>query len=149
MGNDTIYTNTIVRKKARENDVTSCAVTSGHVTSVHVTSISQTTSGHAQLHISFYCYGKKKARESHSGHVQNILPVMTSLRVTWRHIRSGPLPMTSLPVTHTQWHAPLCSPWNIPWAAPQAHRRVSNINFDIWKTNYGRGVSINIPCKIY
>jgi hypothetical protein len=36
MRNDTFYTNTIVRKKRGENDVTS-----GHVTSVHVTSISQ------------------------------------------------------------------------------------------------------------
>jgi hypothetical protein len=31
--------------------------------------------------------------------------------------------------------------------APQAHSRVSNINIDIWKTNYGVGVSINIPLK--
>jgi hypothetical protein len=60
MRNDTFYTNTIVRKKRGENDVTSCAVTSGHVTSVHVTSISHATSGHAQLYISYYCYGKKK-----------------------------------------------------------------------------------------
>ena len=61
MGNDTIYTNTIVRKKARENDVTSCAVTSGHVTSVHVTSISHATSRHAQLCICYICYSKKKS----------------------------------------------------------------------------------------
>jgi hypothetical protein len=61
MRNDTFYTNTIVRKKRGENDVTSCAVTSGHVTSVHVTSISHATSGHAQLYISYYCYGKKKS----------------------------------------------------------------------------------------
>jgi hypothetical protein len=26
--------------------------------------------------------------------------------------------VTSLPETHTQWHAPLCSPRNIPWAVP-------------------------------
>jgi hypothetical protein len=77
MRNDTFYINTIVRKKRGENDVTS-----GHVTSVHVTSISHATSGHAQLYISYYCYGKKKARECPSGHVQNILPVMTSLPVT-------------------------------------------------------------------
>jgi hypothetical protein len=56
MRNDTFYTNTIVRKKRGENDVTS-----GHVTSVHVTSISHATSGHAQLYISYYCYGKKKS----------------------------------------------------------------------------------------
>ena len=34
-------------------------------------------------------------------------------------------------------------------SAPQAHSRVSNINFDISKKNYGREVSINIPWKIY
>ena len=61
MCNDTFYTNTIVRKKRGENDVPSYAVTSGHVTSVHVTSISHATSGHAQLYISYYCYGKKKS----------------------------------------------------------------------------------------
>ena len=56
MHNDTFYTNIIVRKKRGENDVTS-----GHVTSVHVKSISHATSGHAQLYISYYCYGKKKS----------------------------------------------------------------------------------------
>jgi hypothetical protein len=65
MRNDTFYTNTIVRKKRGENDVTSCAVTSGHVTSVHVTSISHATSGHAQLYISYYCFGKKKSAGMH------------------------------------------------------------------------------------
>jgi hypothetical protein len=34
-------------------------------------------------------------------------------------------------------------------SAPQAHSRVSNINFDIWNIFYGGGVSINIPWKIY
>ena len=53
---------------------------------------------------------RKKARECPYGHVSNILPVMTSLPVTWRHFRSGPLPVRSIPVTHTQWHTPLCSP---------------------------------------
>jgi hypothetical protein len=43
MRNDTFYTNTIVRTKRGENDVTS-----GHVTSVHVTSISHATIGTAQ-----------------------------------------------------------------------------------------------------
>jgi hypothetical protein len=38
----------------------------------------------------------------------------------WRHFRSG-----SLPVTHTQWLAPLCSPRNIPWPVPIHY-------FDIW-----------------
>ena len=28
----------------------------------------------------------------------------------WRHLRPGPLPVTSFPVTHTQWPASLCSP---------------------------------------
>jgi hypothetical protein len=56
MRNDTFYTNTIVRTKRGGNDVTS-----GHVTSVHVTSICHATSGHAQLYISYYCYGKKKS----------------------------------------------------------------------------------------
>jgi hypothetical protein len=51
MRNDTFYTNTIVRKKRGEN----------YVTSGHVTSISHATSGHAQLYISYYCYGKKKS----------------------------------------------------------------------------------------
>jgi hypothetical protein len=111
MRNDTFYTNTIVRKKRGEN-----YVTSGHVTSVHVTSISHTTSGHSQFYISYYCDG-------------NALPDMcrTYFRLwrhyrsrdfMWRHFRLGPLPVTSLPVTHTQWHAPLCSPRNIPWAVP-------------------------------
>ena len=77
MRNDTFYINTIVRKKRGENDVTS-----GHVTSVHVTSISHATSGHAQLYISYYCYGKKKSAGKPFRHVQNILPVMTSLPVT-------------------------------------------------------------------
>jgi hypothetical protein len=58
MRNDTFYTNTIVRKKRGENDATS-----GHVTSVHVTSISHVTSGHAQLYISYYCYGKENSAE--------------------------------------------------------------------------------------
>ena len=83
MRNETFYTNTMVRKKRGENDVTS-----GHVTSVHVTSICHATSVHAQLYISYYCYGKKKARECPSGHVQNILPVMTSLPVTWLRVTS-------------------------------------------------------------
>ena len=56
MRNDTFYTNTIVRKKRGEKDVTS-----GPVTSVHVTSISHATSGHVQLYISYYCYAKKKS----------------------------------------------------------------------------------------
>ena len=56
MRNDTFYTNIIVRKKHGGNNVTS-----GHVTSVHVTSVSHATSGHAQLYISYYCYGKKKS----------------------------------------------------------------------------------------
>jgi hypothetical protein len=60
MRNDTFYTNTIVGKKRVESDVTS-----GHVTSVHFTSISHATSGHAQLYISYYCYGKKKSAGMH------------------------------------------------------------------------------------
>jgi hypothetical protein len=56
MRNDTFYTNTIVRTKRGENDVTS-----GHVISVDVTCISHATSGHSQLYISYYCYGKKKS----------------------------------------------------------------------------------------
>ena len=63
MHNAIFYTNTMVRKKRGENDVTSCIVTSGHVTSGHVISINHDTSGHAQWYISYYHYGKKKARE--------------------------------------------------------------------------------------
>jgi hypothetical protein len=33
-------------------------------------------------------------------------------------------------------------------SAPQAHSKVSNINFDIW-IFFVQDVSINIPCKIY
>ena len=64
MHNDTFYTNIIVKKK-QENGITSCAVIFGHVTSVHVTSISHATSGHGQLYISYYCYGKKKSARMH------------------------------------------------------------------------------------
>ena len=124
MHNDTFYTNIIVRKKRGENDVTS-----GHVASVHVTSISVATSGHAQLYISYYCYGKKKKRG-------NALPSMcrTYFRLwryfrsrdfMWRQFRSGPLSVTSLPVTHSQWYVPLCSPRNILWPVPIHY-------FDIW-----------------
>ena len=45
--------------------------------------------GHAQWYILYYCHSKKKARKK-SWHVQNILP--------WRHLRSWPLPVTSLTV---------------------------------------------------
>ena len=39
--------------------------------------------------------------------------------------------------------------WRAGWvSAPQAHSRVSNINFDIWFA-FWMGVSINILCKIY
>ena len=54
----------------------------------------------------------------------------------WRHFRSGPLPVTSLPATHAQWPAPLCSPRNMPWAVPKYY-------FDIWIL----GVTINNPWK--
>ena len=108
MRNETFYTNTMVRKKRGENDVTS-----GYVTSVHVTSICHATSVHAQLYISYYCYGKKKARECPSDMCRTYFRLWRHFRsheFIWRHLRSGPLPVTSLPVTHTQWHAPLCSP---------------------------------------
>ena len=107
MRNDTFYTNTIVRKKRGENDVTS-----GHVTSVHVTSISHATSGHAQLYLPGMCRTYFRLWRH-----------FRSRDFMWRHFRSGPLPVTSLPVTHTQWHAPLCSPRNIP---------VPIHYFDIW-----------------
>ena len=77
MHNDTFYTNTIVRKRRGENDVAS-----GHMTSVHVTSISHAAS---VMHICTFrttAMVIKKARECPSEHVQNILPVMTSLPVT-------------------------------------------------------------------
>ena len=77
MRNDTFYTNSIVRKKRGENDVTS-----GHVTPVHVTSISHATFGHEQWYILYYYYSKKKRRGCTSGHAQNILPVMASFPVT-------------------------------------------------------------------
>jgi hypothetical protein len=105
MHNDTFYTNTIVRKKRGENDVIS-----GHVTSVHVTSISHATSGHAQLYISYYCYGKKKARECPSEHVQNILPVMTSLPVRWLHVTSFLVKAASGDVTSSNAYAMTRSP---------------------------------------
>ena len=106
MRNDTFYTNTIVRKMRGENDATS-----GHVTSVHVTSISHATSGHFRT----TAMVRKKAR---------------SRDFMWRHFRSGPLPVTSLPVTHTQWHAPPLRPpkyslscpdtllWYLDWGDP-------------------------------
>jgi hypothetical protein len=62
--------------------------TSGDVNrSRHLTSGSHV--GHAQWYILYYYYIKKKTPEK-SGHAQNILP--------WRHFRSVPLPVISLPV---------------------------------------------------
>ena len=105
MRNDTFYTNTIVRKKRGENDVTSCAVTSGHVTSVHVTSISHATSGHGQLYISYYCYGKKKSARMCRTYFR-LWRHFPSRNFMWRHFWLGSLPVTSLPLPHTQWPAP-------------------------------------------
>ena len=116
MRNDTFYTNTIVRKSAGENDVTS-----GHVISFMSHPLSMLLPVMHNCTFRTTDMVRKKARECPSVHVQNILPVMTSLPVRdfiWRHFLSGPLPVTSLPETHTQWHAPLCSPRNIPWAVP-------------------------------
>jgi hypothetical protein len=87
MRNDTFYTNTIVRKK------------SGN--SVHVTSICHATSGHAQLYISYYCYGMKKSAgmpfrtcaehisgyDVTSGHVTSCDVISGQGRFRWRHFQ--------------------------------------------------------------
>jgi hypothetical protein len=125
MRNDTFYTNTIVRKKSGK--MTSLPVPSLPVTWLPFMSHPLAILLPVMRNCTFRTTAmvRKKARECPSSHVQNILPVMTSLPVTWRHFRSGPLPVTSLPVTHTQWRAPLYSPRNIPWAVPIHY-------FDIW-----------------
>jgi hypothetical protein len=78
---------------------------------------------------------RKKARECPSGHVQNILPVMTSLPVTWLHVTSFPVRAASGDVTSSNAYAMARSPLLPPkyslscpdtllWYldAPQAHR---------------------------
>jgi hypothetical protein len=114
MRNDTFYTNTIVRKKARENDVTSCTVTSGQVTTVHVTSINHATSGHVQLYISYYYYGKKK---SAGMPLRACVEHTSGYDVTSGHVTSFPIRAASGEVTssnaYAMAHSPLL-PRNIP-----------------------------------
>jgi hypothetical protein len=105
MRNDTFYTNTIVRKTRGENDVTS-----GHVTSVHVTSISHATSVMHNCAFRTTAMVRKKARECLSGHVQNILPVMTSLPDMLLRVTSFPVRAASGDVTSSNAYAMARSP---------------------------------------
>jgi hypothetical protein len=122
MRNDTFYINTIVRTKR------------GKLTSLPVTWLPFMPHPLAMLlPVMHNCTFRTTAMVKKRG---TALPDMcrTYFRLwrhfrshdfMWRHLRSGPLPVTSLPVTHTQLHAPLCSPRNIPWAVPIHY-------FDIW-----------------
>jgi hypothetical protein len=89
--------------------MTSLPVTSLPVTSLSVTSLSVTSHPVAMLlsvmSNDTFCITTivRKKRGCTSEHAQNILPVMTSLPLKWLHatsLQSGPLPVTSIPVTH-------------------------------------------------
>ena len=75
MHNDTYYTNTMVRKKRGENDVTF-----GHVTSFMSHPLAMLLPVMHNCTFRATAMVRKKAREWPSEHVQNVLPVMTSLR---------------------------------------------------------------------
>jgi hypothetical protein len=72
-------------------------MTSLPVTSLPVTSGSHATSGHAQWYILYYYYSKEKAREK--CHFRACAGHTSVTNVTSGNFRSGPLPVTSLPVT--------------------------------------------------
>jgi hypothetical protein len=80
----------------------------------HVTSGSHATFGHEQWYILYYYYSQKKPRGCTYGHAQNILPVMTSLPITWLHVTSFPVWAASGDVTSSNAcvmaRSPLLSP---------------------------------------
>jgi hypothetical protein len=128
MRNDTFYTNTIVRKM--RGQMTSLPVPSLPVTWLPVMSHALAMLIPAMSNGTFRTTTmvKKKKRECTSGHVQNILPVMTSLPVTWFHVTSFPVRAVSGHVTSSISYAMARStllPRNMPWA-------VSIYYFDIW-----------------
>jgi hypothetical protein len=105
MRNDTFYTNAIVRKKR------------GEITSLPVTWLPFMPHPLAMLlpvmhNCTFVTSAivRKKARECPSGHVQNILPVMTSLPVIWLHVTSFPVRAASGDVTSSNACAMARSP---------------------------------------
>ena len=127
MRNDTFYTNTIVRKK--RGKITSLPVRSLPVTWLPVMSHPLDMLIPAMSNGTFRTTTMvKKKRECTSGHVQNILPVMTSLPVTWFHVTSFPFRATSGHVISSNAYPMARSPLlprNMPWA-------VSIYYFDIW-----------------
>jgi hypothetical protein len=105
MRNDTFYTNTIVRKKR------------GKMTSLPVTWLPFMSHPLAMLlpvmhNCTFRTTAmvRKQARGCPSGHVQNILPVMTSLPVTWLHVTSFLVRAASGDVTSSNAYAMARSP---------------------------------------
>ena len=103
---DTFYTNTIVRKKR-----------GGKMTSLPVTWLPFMSHPLAMLlpvmhNCTFRTTAmvRKKARKFPSEHVQNILPLMTSLPVTWLHVTSFPVRAASDDVTSSNAYAMVRSP---------------------------------------
>jgi hypothetical protein len=122
-------------------------MTSLPVTSLPVTSLSVMSHPVAML-LSLMSSGtfctttivRKKRRDALPGMRRTCFRLSRHFRsrdFMWRHFRSGPFPMTSIPVAHAQWPAPLCFPRNMPWAIPIYY-------FDIWIW----GDPIHIPWKI-
>jgi hypothetical protein len=110
-------------------------MTSLPVTSLPVTSLSVMSHPVAML-LSLMSSGtfctttivRKKRRDALPGMRRTCFRLSRHFRsrdFMWRHFRSGPFPMTSIPVAHAQWPAPLCFPRNMPWAIPIYY-------FDIW-----------------
>ena len=109
MRNDTFYTNTIVRKKR------------GEKTSLPVMWLPFMSHPLAMLlPVMHNCTFRTTAMVRKKA--QNILRLWRHFRsrdFMWRHFRSGPLPVTSLLVTQTQWHYfdiwiwgdPIDNPW--------------------------------------
>jgi hypothetical protein len=128
MSNDTFYTNTIVRKK--RGKMTSLPVPSLPVTWHPFMSHPLAMLLPVMPNCTFRTTAmvRKKSRECPSGHVQNILPVMTSLPVTWLHVASFPVRAASGDVISSNAYAMTRSPLlprNNHWAVPIHY-------FDIW-----------------
>jgi hypothetical protein len=135
-------------------------MTSLPVTSLPVTSLSVMSHPVAML-LSLMSSGtfctttivRKKRRDALPGMRRTCFRLSRHFRsrdFMWRHFRSGPFPMTSIPVAHAQWPAPLCFPRNMPWAIPIYY-------FDIWiwgdpihiPWNINEGRQSSLPLEVY
>ena len=135
-------------------------MTSLPVTSLPVTSL-PVTSHHVAMLLSVMSNGtfctttivRKKARGGTSGHAHNILPVITSLPVTWLHVTSFPVRAASGDVTSSNAcvmaRSPLLSP-KYALSYPDTLLWYLKLGDHIhipWKITEGRQISL--PLEVY